>query len=199
METYSQRLSKLIKDHASGKHTVFARKIGIPKGTFQSYVDGKLPKPEYLLLISKKINVSIDWLLTGEGEIYLKGSEKSLEGSTINLTTPKDDGPTESMVQPIDRVPGLSDFNKDAECDTFIYKEGPDRLVSESKVEYNSKIAELIKMTKLVLESGTNYSDIMITNIHSLHHALVKDKDIESRIGALEEIIHRPKEASGGK
>ena len=81
METYSQRLSKLIKDHADGKHTVFAKKVGIPTGTFQSYVDGKLPKSEYLLLISEKFNVSIDWLLTGIGDPYIK-EEDSLAYSS---------------------------------------------------------------------------------------------------------------------
>ena len=133
METFSQRLSKLIKDHADGKHTVFAKKIGIPTGTFQSYVDGKLPKPEYLLLISEKINVSIDWLLTGKGDPYI-----------CKVGASQDD---------------------------------------------DTEFAEFLNMARVVLESGTAYSDTLIANIRLSHHAMETEKrlkGIEKRLGKIE-------------
>jgi hypothetical protein len=82
METFLERLSKIINDHAGGKHTVFATMAGIPIGTFQNYMTGKLPKPEYLLQISEKFDVNIDWLLTGKGSpyIYKVTSENEGEG-----------------------------------------------------------------------------------------------------------------------
>ena len=53
-----------------GKEKPFswASKVGIPSGTFDRIWNHKAyPKAEYLKLISVKIGVSIDWLLTGEG------------------------------------------------------------------------------------------------------------------------------------
>ena len=54
--------------------------------TFQSYIKGKLPKPEYLLRIFEVYNISIDWLLTGEGEM-IPGDKK---GSLYNKVEDED-------------------------------------------------------------------------------------------------------------
>jgi transcriptional regulator with XRE-family HTH domain len=50
-----------------------ARKIGIPYQTVKNYLAGRLPKPDVLVKISDATNVSIHWLLTGEGEKRLRG------------------------------------------------------------------------------------------------------------------------------
>lgn len=70
MGNISDRLKELVNKHADGKHTVFAKKAGIPTSTFQYYIDGRYPKAEHLIRIYETYNININWLLTGIGEIY---------------------------------------------------------------------------------------------------------------------------------
>lgn len=59
-------------EHLMGneKPYVWAAKIGLSQGTFnRMWKDGISPKGDTLLLISEKTGCSIDWLLTGEGEV----------------------------------------------------------------------------------------------------------------------------------
>ena len=69
METFLSRIKITVDQFSNGKHTLFAKKAGIPVSTFQGYIKGKLPKPEHLIRISETYKISIDWLLTGEGKM----------------------------------------------------------------------------------------------------------------------------------
>lgn len=78
MRTFIERLKKLIADNTEGaKSTVFAKRAEIPGGTFANYLKGRLPQAEQLIRIRETYGVNIDWLLTGEGEPYLKGNRDS--------------------------------------------------------------------------------------------------------------------------
>jgi transcriptional regulator with XRE-family HTH domain len=70
MQTFYERLKFLIKEHAGGKHTLFAKKAGIPVSTFQSYLSERLPHIEHLLRICETYHVTLDWLMTGQGDRY---------------------------------------------------------------------------------------------------------------------------------
>lgn len=70
MRTFTDRLLFLVDRHADGKPTVFAKKAGISGGTFHAYIKGRLPHAEQLIRIRECYDVNINWLLTGEGEIY---------------------------------------------------------------------------------------------------------------------------------
>lgn len=72
MSTFSERLTFLIETHAKGRHTAFSKKAGIPKTTMQGYVDGRFPKFNHLVRIRETYGVNLDWLMTGEGEVYNK-------------------------------------------------------------------------------------------------------------------------------
>lgn len=52
---------------ASTKTAEIARKLEIPYQTVKNYLSGRLPAAEVLIAISSSTNVSIHWLLTGEG------------------------------------------------------------------------------------------------------------------------------------
>jgi transcriptional regulator with XRE-family HTH domain len=70
-EQIFERLNFLVKQLASGKPTVFAKKAGIPHPTFLKYMKGRSPNVEHLCAIRDTYGVSIDWVLTGEGEPFL--------------------------------------------------------------------------------------------------------------------------------
>ncbi len=51
----------------------FSRKTGIPYPTLLQYLSGKRePVPENLKKIAIHLNVNLNWLLTGEGEPFIK-------------------------------------------------------------------------------------------------------------------------------
>lgn len=47
-----------------------ARRLGLPHATVRNYFGGRLPAPEVLIRIAEATNVSINWLLTGKGEMF---------------------------------------------------------------------------------------------------------------------------------
>lgn len=55
-----------------------ARRLGIPHATVRNYYQGRLPAPEVLIKIANVTNVSLNWLLTGKGEMY--GNQKPAIG-----------------------------------------------------------------------------------------------------------------------
>lgn len=65
------RLLLLAERHADGKHTIFAKKADIPASTFQGYLQGRSPHPDHLLRLRETYGVSIDWILSGDGPVYL--------------------------------------------------------------------------------------------------------------------------------
>ncbi len=71
-ENLLSRLKRLIDAHADGKYTVFAKKLGIPVGTFYNIMKGQVPNAEHLFHISEIFGISLDWLITGDGEVYKK-------------------------------------------------------------------------------------------------------------------------------
>lgn len=48
-----------------------ARRIGVPHATVRNYFQGRMPAPEVLIKIANDTNVSLNWLLTGKGEMFL--------------------------------------------------------------------------------------------------------------------------------
>jgi transcriptional regulator with XRE-family HTH domain len=90
MENFIERLLKLINDVSGGNVSEFSKKSGIKQPTLHKYTKGRLPGAESLYALRNNLGVNINWLLTGEGEPYLKAEKgekpavehngKSLEG-----------------------------------------------------------------------------------------------------------------------
>ena len=47
-----------------------ARRLKIPHATVRNYYQGRLPAPEVLIKIANETGVSLNWLLTGTGDMY---------------------------------------------------------------------------------------------------------------------------------
>ena len=72
-EEFRKRLERAF-DYASMAD--IARRIGVPHATVRNYFGGRLPAPEVLIKIANQTDVSLNWLLTGKGEMLLGVSPK---------------------------------------------------------------------------------------------------------------------------
>jgi|GEM_PF-2731895 len=68
---FHQRIKLMVGELAAGKHTVFAKKCGIPPSTMQTYITGtSIPKADHLAKIVSAYRINLNWLLVGEGEPF---------------------------------------------------------------------------------------------------------------------------------
>jgi transcriptional regulator with XRE-family HTH domain len=63
---------------------VIARRLGLPHATVRNYFRGRLPAPDVLIKIANETNVSLNWLLVGTGEMFLKDREKPDIGKLLD-------------------------------------------------------------------------------------------------------------------
>lgn len=68
MKNFGSRLYNLIK-HTDLTQKDFAAKISITEQALTNYLNNRLPKADVLIKIQQTFNASIDWLLTGKGEM----------------------------------------------------------------------------------------------------------------------------------
>ncbi len=68
MSNIADRLKEIVGENVAQ----FARELGIHRQTLDNYLKGRIPKADFLDKLSKAKNININWLLTGEGEPYLK-------------------------------------------------------------------------------------------------------------------------------
>jgi AcrR family transcriptional regulator len=61
-----------------------ARRLNVPHATIRNYFQGRMPAPEVLIKIANETNVSLNWLLAGTGEMYLRGREPLDLGDLID-------------------------------------------------------------------------------------------------------------------
>jgi len=66
---FSERLGEAF-DNAT--MAVIARRLGVPHATVRNYFGGRMPSPEVLIKIARETNVSLNWLLTGVGERFVR-------------------------------------------------------------------------------------------------------------------------------
>jgi|SRR5215203_4270887 len=66
---FSERLGEAF-DKAT--MAVIARRLGVPHATVRNYFGGRMPSPEVLIKIARETNVSLNWLLTGTGEKFVR-------------------------------------------------------------------------------------------------------------------------------
>jgi transcriptional regulator with XRE-family HTH domain len=66
-EEFQLRLKKMF-DY--GTMADIARILEVPHATVRNYFRGRLPAPEVLIKIANATNISLNWLLIGQGEMY---------------------------------------------------------------------------------------------------------------------------------
>jgi len=68
---YSLRIRK-IREVLNLKIAEFARNLNVPRSTLVGWEDGKAVSIEILKPLEKLFHVNMDWLLTGEGDMFLQ-------------------------------------------------------------------------------------------------------------------------------
>ncbi len=82
-EVFSERLKQLLDAEGLSK-SALARSVGASPTAISLYVRGRLPEPNILLGIARTFNVSMEWLLTGEGPMT-RAEAKTEIGAAANL------------------------------------------------------------------------------------------------------------------
>jgi AcrR family transcriptional regulator len=70
-QNFADRL-KHVFDNASMAD--IARRLDLPHATVRNYFQGRMPAPDVLIKIANETNVSLNWLLTGKGDVYAGGA-----------------------------------------------------------------------------------------------------------------------------
>jgi transcriptional regulator with XRE-family HTH domain len=71
----------------SGKQKEFAEHINISYSTYQTYEQGKVQNVPYKFLshlVQHFPNININWLITGEGNMFISDSQDIVESEVIN-------------------------------------------------------------------------------------------------------------------
>lgn len=64
----------------------FGKKVGVARNTIATYESGvREPKDSVLLMMSKEFGVDVDWLKTGEGEMFLPVSDDALDDFAVEF------------------------------------------------------------------------------------------------------------------
>lgn len=67
-------IERLDRTFDSASMADVARRLNMPHATVRNYYLGRLPAPEVLIRIADETGVSLNWLLTGKGDMY--GSQR---------------------------------------------------------------------------------------------------------------------------
>lgn len=88
-----ERLEALIKHYSNGKPSIFAKYIGVAPSTISSWLSRDTL--DYDLLFAKCENISSEWLLTGNGEMFRGEAiiikQESIEDKLLSVIQNKDD------------------------------------------------------------------------------------------------------------
>jgi transcriptional regulator with XRE-family HTH domain len=84
---FHARLGFLIRDLADGKEKDFAKLLEINPENINKWTNrGSLPSAEQLENIARRLNVNINWLLSGEGEAWKPSTEAKPPGPKVELS-----------------------------------------------------------------------------------------------------------------
>lgn len=92
MDTINLRINYLAENYFKGNNVKFSEAVGSSEANIRNYRKSTPPKVEFIVKTCDYLNISIEWLLTGKGEIEktkpieYKISEEKLH--TVNESNP---------------------------------------------------------------------------------------------------------------
>ena len=110
---FTDRLLLLVDHKAGGVKARFAELLRINPSYLNRWVnDGSLPSAEHLANMAEKLNVNINWLLTGKGPMYIDKSQSPVETPELSLRSLKIgelyENADDELRQIVDRVLAIS-------------------------------------------------------------------------------------------
>ncbi|MGD9561768.1 MAG: helix-turn-helix domain-containing protein [Pyrinomonadaceae bacterium] len=69
-DEFAERLKRAFDDATMAE---IARQLDVPHATIRNYFHGRMPAPEVLIKIATRTGISLNWLLTGKGPVYMAG------------------------------------------------------------------------------------------------------------------------------
>ena len=85
MTTLSQRINELVSYFSGGNVSKFAAKMGFSEVNVRNYINGTLPKSEFLAKLLDVFEINATWLLQGKGEM-LSGKQTFSNEKVRSLT-----------------------------------------------------------------------------------------------------------------
>lgn len=80
-----ERISIVIDKYGSGKNTRFADLIGVREASIRGYLKGHLPKADFFEKVASNCEgISMDWLITGDGNMIKSDSAISHQSEQIS-------------------------------------------------------------------------------------------------------------------
>lgn len=92
MNTINDRIQNIVDEHFNGNISAFGRASGIPQATLSSILGNRRSKPTFdvlnLIVSAKSLNISPEWLMTGNGRMTIPPSKKNTDMDNIynNIT-----------------------------------------------------------------------------------------------------------------
>ena len=86
MEGLIFRFQKVIEEVAAGNRSLFSRETGKAPSFATDVCKGRiLPTIPYLIQLSEKYSISLDWLLLGTGKMYLDSTKKDFGTEVVHI------------------------------------------------------------------------------------------------------------------
>lgn len=147
-QTFSERIEILV--HEFGTRYRLAKASGVPQSTLQQYAHGRTdhpPRADILLNLARAGNVSLEWLMTGKGEMRPAGLMPGAAFADVVMVELRDPAAALSMAQILGFVP-FSRFL----LESRLGLEDHERLMT---IEADQDLPPLIRRSDLLLIDRT--------------------------------------------
>lgn len=78
---FTGRLQLLVNHFGGGKNTEFGKLVGTSEANIRNYLNGRMPKMDFIQSVLESIEISCEWFLFGKGEMIRYDAPKSEDQS----------------------------------------------------------------------------------------------------------------------
>lgn len=82
-KTITQKINEIAEDFFSGNNVLFASKLETSEANIRNYRSGTMPKLDFIVKLSEKLEISYEWLLSDEGAREKKFNSMVAEPSEV--------------------------------------------------------------------------------------------------------------------
>ena len=154
--------------------------LSTSSGYISEIEQGKtVPGGNFFLSLKRALGVSIDWLLTGQGNPYIN-----------DQITEQKAGACPSQTADAEGLFGKTKRESAAGAEFTVTEYGSNNEPGEKTRSPEPEVAELMEMTREIVTSDTEYAPSLAANIRSFHRAMWLERKVqnhEKRLAQLEQ------------